>query len=608
MKPLLAVVLLKKKSGVLKDSAANKLVLSKKAVGGSWGFEVSNTTKSDSVDIKKECLVEKTSVEYGEKSLFMEDNSNQMLKSLRLVTIKVLSTPLKKINFLDNVDDDDILLDTPATEKTRVANILVNTNLKKSTGHSNWTVVVKKIPIETLAKAIYTALSEFGIIKSIKMQLDFVQSVNEKTCVIDYYPVIYAQVRCAVVCFNSAESLDVIIRTISVLRDTNLYWFSLVSARCAKCRKSDHISLSCVKSGKVSFGSLLHRVLSDVDKSRLAVIYAKQSAPVACPVFFDGFFWAKVASGSSSPLLSGRIVLVNVGFSLKIKSSLPIATKINDRFATLECSLASLTEHVDMLAKRLKTLEPMVSQLSPKCQLLVNLSSQNQGVDIVMSEGSSVVTSGETVVRAVVFNFSIIRKMENTLKNLAIMVMSFLAKIDNAGFFGTGMVIILNDSLTHHVAKIEEVPGHFISIRLLFKDKLLVAILGLYAGAFAETRFSQFSVINFFIAKAVNSFTFVVLGEDFNKNGSRKSASFKFCSDLGLVNAFNGHLLVKASTWGNSKSAMKVIDYIFVSKSLLSAVASHKVISVSDFFDTDYNAVMVSIGLDGLLDIQLNSL
>ncbi|KAG9284013.1 hypothetical protein G9A89_022787 [Geosiphon pyriformis] len=80
----------------------------------------------------------------------------------------------------------------------------------------------------------------------------------------------------------------------------------------------------------------------------------------------------------------------------------------------------------------------------------------------------------------------------------------------------------------------EKVPGKVVSVRLLFRGKLLV---------------------NSFIAKTVNSSTHVVLGEDFNENGSGRST-----------------------------------------------------VSVSDFFNTDYRTVMVLIGLDGLLNVQLNSL
>ncbi|KAG9288216.1 hypothetical protein G9A89_020522 [Geosiphon pyriformis] len=52
----------------------------------------------------------------------------------------------------------------------------------------------------------------------------------------------------------------------------------------------------------------------------------------------------------------------------------------------------------------------------------------------------------------------------------------------------------------------------------------------------------------------------------------------------------------------------KTIDYIFVSGNLFSAIASHQVCSVSNFFDTNHNAILVLIGLSGFLNVHLNSL
>ncbi|KAG9307198.1 hypothetical protein G9A89_017026 [Geosiphon pyriformis] len=103
------------------------------------------------------------------------------------------------------------------------------------------------------------------------------------------------------------------------------------------------------------------------------------------------------------------------------------------------------------------------------------------------------------------------------------------------GFLGAGVVVIMNNSLTHHVSKVKKVSGCLILVRLLFKDKLLVTFVGLYAGASAEVRFGLASEINFLIAKAVNSSSFVVLGGDFNENGSKKSANYKFCLDIELI-------------------------------------------------------------------------
>ncbi|KAG9291696.1 hypothetical protein G9A89_022115 [Geosiphon pyriformis] len=148
----------------------------------------------------------------------------------------------------------------------------------------------------------------------------------------------------------------------------------------------------------------------------------------------------------------------------------------------------------------------------------------------------------------------------------------------NSGFLGTGVAIIMNNSLARHVFKIKEISDHVISVHLLFKGKISVSIIGLYTCASSGNQFEQTSGINFFITRVVNSSSFVVLGGDFNKGRSKKS---------GVV---------------------KVIDYILISENLISAMASHKVNSVSKFFDTDHKAVLVLVDLDGLLNVHLGGL
>ncbi|KAG9302143.1 hypothetical protein G9A89_020577 [Geosiphon pyriformis] len=296
-----------------------------------------------------------------------------------------------------------------------------------------------------------------------------------------------------------------------------------------------------------------------------------------------------------------------------MKPTLQVFLELNDRFAALEHSLASFAKCVNKLAKRLDSPEPTVSQLSSGCQPLVTPSSQNQGANIVISKGSGVATSGRTIVGAAVFDSLVVSKIEKTLKNLLIIVMGLSAKMDNTGlkdvvcwhvrsgnmvfivmetklrssirpwimnkfdevkifslsldkkFLGAGVVIIMNNFLVHYVSKVEKVLGCLISVWLLFKGKLLVTVLGLYAGVLSRTRFGQAMEINSFIAKALNSNTFVVLGGDFNENDSKKSASFRF-------------------------------------------FAGQNVVSVSDYFDTNHKAVIVLISLGGLLDVHLNSL
>ncbi|KAG9293883.1 hypothetical protein G9A89_019221 [Geosiphon pyriformis] len=226
--------------------------------------------------------------------------------------------------------------------------------------------------------------------------------------------------------------------------------------------------------------------------------------------------------------------------------------ELNNRFATLERSLASLTECVNILAKR---------------------------TNIVISESLGVATGGETVAGVVVFDSTV-----------------FTFGLESS-YLGAGVVIVMNSSLVRHVCKISEVPDQLLSIKLLFKNKLSVSILGLYAGASLMAWFSQAGDINSLIAKAVNESSFVILGGDFNKNNTRKCASFKKCFDLGLVDSLKGSLFAKMSTWTNSHGVTKALDYILIFSSLVNTIIDGSVASIEDYFNTDYKAVSTSVSL-----------
>ncbi|KAG9294222.1 hypothetical protein G9A89_021581 [Geosiphon pyriformis] len=106
----------------------------------------------------------------------------------------------------------------------------------------------------------------------------------------------------------------------------------------------------------------------------------------------------------------------------------------------------------------------------------------------------------------------------------------------------------MNFLLAKHVYRVSEVPGWLLSIRLLFKNKLSVLVLELYADASQAVHFSQAGKINSLIAKAVNKSSFVILGGDFNKDDLHKSASFKRCLNLGLVNFLAESTVLKKPT------------------------------------------------------------
>ncbi|KAG9289139.1 hypothetical protein G9A89_022448 [Geosiphon pyriformis] len=502
----------KRRGGVLEDGSGKKSI----------------NSKSESIDMEKECLA--------------------------------LGKPLSKINFsLSDVDDDvllDALLKLPPPLKNLVnisacksftldiglnkaadVKIVINTNLKKLTGHSDQTVVIKEILVGTSTEAVRAMLSEFGVIKSIKMQLvglwqkaiiefeeqsqanlladrwsvligkdvvyiarsDLDKIIWDKR---DFYKTLFYTLPVETNAHDiwdfigsvggktcSAKSLDAVMGTTPILRGAHLHWSYLGSAICAKCERLGHTFLGCSSGGKLLSGRLSHQMLLDSDKSRLVTIYVKRLAPVTQPVAFGGVHG----------------------------------------FATLKHSFASLAEHVNKLAK-----------------------SRFGGVWV------------------------------------------FTSGLDS-GYLGAGVVIVMDSSLARHVCKVSEMPGQLLYIKLLFKNKLSVSILGLYAA----------SKINSLIAKTVNESFFIILGSDFNENGFYKYASFKKCLDLGLVNSLVRSSAVKMPTWVNSRGVKKTIDYMFISPNLINVVVHHGVFNVSKYFNTDYQAVSVFLGLSGFLDTHL---
>ncbi|KAG9300287.1 hypothetical protein G9A89_011360 [Geosiphon pyriformis] len=368
---------------------------------------------------------------------------------------------------------------------------------------------------------------------------NYIVSVGGKTCVIDYYLVSYAWTKCATVCFDSAELLDAVIRTTSVLRSVNLHWSHLGFSKCAKYRKMSHTSLDCAVNGNFSSGKPSSRSFLNMDKSRLAIIYVKHLALIAHLIAFD----------EMKPILSD-------------------ISDIEKRFVVLENSLASLMGQIGKLAKRLESFVLAVSQPSSGCQLLVTPPSQNWVGDVVMGESSGKATSGETAAILDSSASSEIKKLENILERLSALKiamcnvkgMNNLAKQNDiicwhkemnnlisvvietklrdkicpwimnkfngvqvftsgldSGYLGSGVAIIMDNSLVRHVCKISKVSSQLLSLKLLFKNNLSVSILGLYAGALLVVQFSQTGEINSFIAKAVNEFSFVILGGDFNE-------------------------------------------------------------------------------------------
>ncbi|KAG9289859.1 hypothetical protein G9A89_015439 [Geosiphon pyriformis] len=480
---------------------------------------------------------------------------------------------------------------------------------------------------------------------------ELVKAYGGKTCFIGHNPTSYVRDQCAVICFESEASKLAAIGSVPVFKDVGLCWAGLSLASCAHCKLFGHIAVDCS------------------NRVRLANIYRKKQAPIVRPVSFGGKTWAQVAGSSPSCVVSSSapgVGSISGSKAFSMDSSSFGAADLGGRLTVLEHSMEILSDQVSLILKKLTL--PLVSPtavvsdidsgLALDSTLLSSASfPPNVGELIVdFSPSSSRVLTAKigglesnmVALKASVhsvldrldylhsgsgsglvwkfaacniqgINVSMKQDVVHWHVNLGNMV-SFITetklrsssgpwikdKFDGVriffsgldkGFMGAGVAIVINVSLACHVSKVEEIPGQIISVWLLFKDKLLVTVLELYAGASSGARFGQASEVNSLIAKAVNSSNFVILGGDFNENESGRSASFKFCLSLGLVNSFVGYHLANFYMWSNSRGVGKTIDYIFVG-----------VVSVLDFFDTDHKAVVVSVGLGGLLDVQLNSL
>ncbi|KAG9285141.1 hypothetical protein G9A89_000642 [Geosiphon pyriformis] len=403
-----------------------------------------------------------------------------------------------------------------------------------------------------------------------------------KTCVINYSMNSGNQVCCAVVGFRSEENLESAYHTKLIFGDVKLSWAKLNLVCCEKCGYFGHSVLECDTLTLPIFKSSrpVKRVSSVDHHLQLVKLYTKKSVSISRPAVFGGKSWAQVVllvSPSSGPHF-------NSGFgsgsfpsgSLSIKRSAPVikwceagTPGVYYLSCTSSCSCFYLffslsflvleDKVVDLGLSSSKVLTFKVGGLKSKMMALkVSIGSILGKLDLLC------INSG--FLRIAMYN---VRSMLNLAiqedivcwhKDLGNMILIF----DGLQIFTSGLDVGFRGA--GHVSKVNEISGHLIFVCLLFKNKLFVMILSLYAGASIGTQFSQAVDINSMVFKVVNFSSFVVLGGNFNENRSGKSVE-------------------------------KVINFILVSRNLAFAMILYSVNGVSKFFDTDHKSVFISIGL-----------
>ncbi|KAG9300595.1 hypothetical protein G9A89_005195 [Geosiphon pyriformis] len=96
----------KRRDGVLEDGSSGEKVASKVQESRSWDSETGDTTESESIDMEEECLVEETSFDFGEDGALAGRNHDQTPMSSKVKTKKTLGKLLGKINFSKKSDGD----------------------------------------------------------------------------------------------------------------------------------------------------------------------------------------------------------------------------------------------------------------------------------------------------------------------------------------------------------------------------------------------------------------------------------------------------------------------------------------------------------------------
>ncbi|KAG9296571.1 hypothetical protein G9A89_015163 [Geosiphon pyriformis] len=293
---------------------------------------------------------------------------------------------------------------------------------------------------------------------------------------------------------------------------------------------------------------------------------------------------------------------VIIGTTL-IKLSLPIVNKLKLCLVNIESNLTSLAGQISKL---------------------------NQMDNVVIREGLGKTASGKTAAVLDLSAFSEVVKLENMLEGLSASVLSLSAYFNSlvlagginnsakqkdvihwhkdinniisivftfgldSSYLGSEVAIVMNVVLAKHVCKVSKILSWLFSIKLFFKNKLSVSILGLYVEVFLAICFSQAGKINFLIAKTVNKSFFIILNRNFNKNSLYRCASFKKCLSLGLINSLAGSLVANKPTWENSRGIIKTIDYVFIFSNLINLIVNYNIDNIGKYFDINHQAVSVS--------------
>ncbi|KAG9292863.1 hypothetical protein G9A89_016225 [Geosiphon pyriformis] len=400
----------------------------------------------------------------------------------------------------------------------------------------------------------------------------------------------------------------------------------------AVMEKFDHSALECNASVASLFepSRTFKKIASNGHHLQLAKLYKKKDVPISCLTVFDDKFWAQVVSlsglfdgfcfsfGSSSSLPHSGASGSNIGSSFALYNN----SSLNAHLATLEHSLELLMDWVSGILKKLSGMELVLMATPSSVPPLATSPSLVPHLDVDMAVNNMSLASAFPL---------------SAVDNVVLGSSSSFFKVLTSKVGRLESKMVAFEVLIGSVLE----SSSSISISSLMWKVATYNVRNMNNSAKQEDITNK---INFLIARAINKSSLVILGGNFNKDGSHKCVSFKKYHDLGLVNSLGGSSFAKVPTWNNSRDVAKTINYVFVSSNLVNAIIQHNVFIVSEHFDMKLGtqltnqlhyhgisvhytknsilkpsdttnvpvipvlAVSVSLGLGGFLDVRLNSL
>ncbi|KAG9284472.1 hypothetical protein G9A89_014076 [Geosiphon pyriformis] len=479
---------------------------------------------------------------------------------------------------LDNLVGDKMIDNT--TSKKTYTYIKINSQLDQE-------VIIKKISMDLPKLAVKSVFSKFKKIASIKMQLiglwqkalvkfelsEIADLVAAKWSVFMKKNSVYVakaiddKQLCAIVCFaNEAFKLTAISFN-PVFKSVNLHWAGFLLAHCAHCKQFGHISMECSLDG--NFGVHHKRVcFMELFLDQISEILRKLSFVKLVPMSSLSCVLPSIVASSLDLAL-----ILDMTVDSMVMPSFPSLLVVENTTSKLSLSSSKvLTTKMGGLELKMMALEILFGFVSSSSTLMIDLIWKIAMCNIRRMNNPA--KQSDIICWHKEMN-NLISIIMNRFDNICV----FISGVDS-GYLDFGVAIIIDIFLAYHVCKVSEVPGQILSVKLLFKNKLSLSILGLYAGASLVVWFSQAGDINSLITKTVNKSSFIILGGNFNEDESHKCASFRKCFDLDLCNSYG---------------IAKTIDYVFFSSNLVNTMVDHNMASVVDYFDIDYVAIFVSI-------------